>query len=147
MSALAINLLLILDSQQPEEGMAIEGPDGGWEGADIEYGRIKGGEGPWAAQGRVQSIDRHLQDSKNKFCLFFSFRFEPLPDFSFYYFSLKISAPVPSSASVAQPKVPSASGMVEVGSSCDVCVRKQAERAARMTSGALEASLKPRWHL
>lgn len=36
MSAWAINLLLILDSQQPEEGMAIEGPDGGWEGADIE---------------------------------------------------------------------------------------------------------------
>lgn len=52
MSAWAINLLLILDSQQPEEGMANKGPDGGWEGADIEYRGIKGGEGPWAAQGR-----------------------------------------------------------------------------------------------
>lgn len=32
--------------------MSIEGPDGEWEDAGIEYGGTKGGEEPWTAQGR-----------------------------------------------------------------------------------------------
>lgn len=51
-----INQLFSHDSQQLNEGMGIEGPDGGWRHAGTEYGGTKAGEGPWEGAMRRQPL-------------------------------------------------------------------------------------------